>query len=121
MGCCMKNKKNVRINNNISLNSNLNYHTNYYSYNNQNNINKLSKNNLLKILNFLQFKELREVGKINRLFNYLTKDDRILIKFFKKKEELIYQKSIQQNNTKSTKFTKDVDLSIVQNIIDGLN
>ena len=81
-------------------------------------IDKISKKNWLRIINFLQYKELKEVGKINRLLNYLSKDDKILIKFFKKKYSIIdYTKnpsidrievSVNYNNTQ------------VQNIIDGV-
>ncbi len=81
-------------------------------------IDKITKKNWLRIIDFLQYKELKEVGKINRLFNYLSKDDKILIKFFKKKYSIIdYTKnpsidrievSVNYNNTQ------------VQNIIDGV-
>jgi hypothetical protein len=81
-------------------------------------IDKISKKNWLRIMDFLQYKELKEVGKINRLLNYLSKDDKILIKFFKKKYSIIdYTKnpsvdiievSVNYNNTQ------------VQNIIDGV-
>ena len=52
-------------------------------------LNKISKNNWLKIIDYLQYQELKEVAKTNRLLNYLSKDDKILIKFFKKKMILL--------------------------------
>ena len=80
-------------------------------------IDKISKKNQLRIINFLQYKELKEVGKINRLLNYLSKDDKILIKFFKKKYSIIdYSKNpsvdlIEDSINNNTQ---------VQNIIDGV-
>ena len=49
-------------------------------------LNNISKKNWLKIIDYLQYQELKEVAKTNRLLNYLSKDDKILIKFFKKKK-----------------------------------
>ena len=80
-------------------------------------IDKISKKNWLRIIDFLQYKELKEVGKINRLLNYLSKDDKILIKFFKKKYSIIdYSKNpsvdlIEDSINNNTQ---------VQNIIDGV-
>jgi RIO-like serine/threonine protein kinase len=77
-------------------------------------LNKISKNNWLKIIDYLQYQELKEVAKTNRLLNYLSKDDKILIKFFKKKNDII--DFITPYNT-NTSFN---DNKYVQNIIDGV-
>lgn len=50
--------------------------------------NLISQNNWLNILDFLNYGEIKEVGKTNKLFNYLVKQNQILIKFFKKKNDL---------------------------------
>jgi hypothetical protein len=79
-------------------------------------IDKISKKNWLRIMDFLQYKELKEVGKINRLLNYLSKDDKILIKFFKRKKTNVEYIKINQCNEISH-FNNN---TLVQNIIDGI-
>ena len=39
----------------------------------------------LNVLDYLNYSELKEVGRTSRLFNYLVRQNKILIKFFKKK------------------------------------
>ncbi len=75
---------------------------------------KISKNNWLKIIDYLQYQELKEVAKTNRMLNYLSKDDKILIKFFQKKNDNIYYKTPKSINTSF------IDNTSVQNIIDGI-
>lgn len=77
-------------------------------------LNKISKNNWLKIIDYLQYQELKEVAKTNRMLNYLSKDDKILIKFFQKKNDNIYYKTPKSINTSF------IDNTSVQNIIDGI-
>lgn len=64
---------------------------------------KLNSNSLLNIIDYMSFVELKEIGKINRLFNYLAKQNTILIKFFKKKVvkpyNQIYSFSILKKNS----------------------
>lgn len=47
---------------------------------------KISESNWSKVIDYLNFKELTEVGKINKFFNYLARQDRVLVKFFSKKQ-----------------------------------
>lgn len=49
--------------------------------------NSISKNSCLKIFDFLQYKELVEVGKVNKKFNLLSKNSKVLIKFFQKRND----------------------------------
>ena len=119
MGCGIEVSKKIKINY-ISL-----YKNSYSTINSKmpnpshrKYLSKISSKNWLKILNFLQFNELKEAGKINRQLNFLSKDNRILIKFFQKIEEdnnLIY--SFENQNTTQL---LDFDKSSVQKIIDGL-
>ena len=83
------------------------------NYLKQNTINKILINNWLRILNFLQYQDLKEIGKTNRLFNRLSKDNRILIKFFKKRDSEYYFEA------QSTNLSFNNEDSLVQNIIDG--
>ncbi len=39
----------------------------------------------VKVIDFLSYNELKEVGKVNRKFNMLVKNNEVLVKFFKKK------------------------------------
>jgi hypothetical protein len=77
-------------------------------------LNNISKKNWLKIIDYLQYQELKEVAKTNRMLNYLSKDDKILIKFFQKKNDNIYYKTPKSINTSF------IDNTSVQNIIDGI-
>ena len=84
------------------------------NYLKQNTINKILINNWLRILNFLQYQDLKEIGKINRFFNRLSKDNRILIKFFQKRNSEYYY-----FDALSTRLSINNDDSFVQNVIDG--
>lgn len=45
------------------------------------------------VIDFLNYSEVKEIGKVNRAFNKIAKQDNILIKFFKKKSnEILYHK-----------------------------
>ena len=47
----------------------------------------ISQKTWINIIDYLNYSELKEVGKINRAFNYLARQNKILIKFFKKKND----------------------------------
>ena len=51
----------------------------------------------LKVIDYLSYKELKEVGKINRKFNKLVKNNNVLLKFFKKINS-IYSRNINKND-----------------------
>ena len=51
----------------------------------------ISQNSWINILDFLNYSDLKEVGKTNKLFNYLVKQNKILVKFFKKKNNVIME------------------------------
>ena len=61
--------------------------------------NKTHQQNWTNIIDFLNFKELQEIGKTSKMFNYLVKQDKVLIKFFKKKEPNSKPTSPQFNST----------------------
>ena len=54
----------------------------------------------ISLLDYLYFKELKEIGKVNRKLNSLTKSSEILLKFFKKKCDILNgsTKIIQKNS-----------------------
>lgn len=49
-------------------------------------LNRINGNTWMKIVDYLNYQELREVGKTNKMFNYIAKQNDVLIKFFKKKQ-----------------------------------
>lgn len=59
---------------------------------------KISENNWSKVIDYLNFKELKEVGKINKYFNYLAKQDRVLVKFFSKKQNKNFKTESKNKN-----------------------
>ena len=66
--------------------------------------NKIQQSNWINIIDFLNFKELHEIGKTSKVFNYLVKQDKVLIKFFKKKNTNTKHMSPQSNSTKANFF-----------------
>ena len=120
MGCGIEGSKKIKINYlTILPNSDSTFNSKMQTlYYRNNNSLKISKNNWLIILNFLQYKELKEIGKVNRQFNYYTKDNRILIKFFQKKED-DYFNNFNYENKKYIDNYNNYDKSSVQKIIDG--
>jgi hypothetical protein len=111
MGCDVYTKKKIIK---IQTNPILKKTNEKITYSKENMINKIFINNWLRILNFFQYQDLKEIGKTNRFFNRLSKDNRILIKFFKKRN------SENDFEVQSTKFSiNNEDSSLIQNIIDG--
>ena len=89
----------------------------------------ISQKSWINIIDFLNYTELKEVGKINKSFNSMVKQNKILIKFFKKKSDLprqkvgkkinnIYSKKVfdsfcllQNNNNKDSSMISDYSTS----------
>lgn len=120
MGCGLKKANKINIESNITIpkkRSNTSMETNNTNINYNKFANKISKKNWLRIIDYLQYNELKEIGKTNRTFNYLIKDDKILIKFFKRKKTNLEYIKINQCNDISH-FNNN---TLVQNIIDGIN
>ena len=111
MGCNVQ-TKNIKIK--IQTNPICQKTNEKINYSNQNKINKIFINNWLRILNFFQYQDLKEIGKINRFFNRLSKDNRILIKFFQKRNSEYYY-----FDALSTRLSINNDDSFVQKVIDG--
>ena len=101
MGCNFSNSSNIKIISKITSaktsfydfenknlihihNKNKNNHY-YHSYNN-----RITFNLWKKVIDFLPFQDLKEVGKINRKFNIICKNENILVKFFKKINDSYY-------------------------------
>ena len=112
MGCDVYTKKKIIK---IQTNPILKKTNEKITYSKENMINKIFINNWLRILNFFQYQDLKEIGKTNRFFNRLSKDNRILIKFFQKRNSEYYY-----FDALSTRLSINNDDSFVQNVIDGL-
>ena len=72
--------------------------------------NFISQNNWLNILDFLNYAEIKEVGKTNKLFNYLVKQNQILIKFFKKKNDSAIDYQQHPKNNKGVNLRRAIAL-----------
>ena len=73
------------------VDNNKNQNTKKGVYKNKEYKSLISQNCWINVLDFLNYSDLKEVGKTNKLFNYLVKQNKILVKFFKKKNnQIIY-------------------------------
>ena len=63
--------------------------------------NKITNKNLVNIIDFLNYGEIKEVGKVNKLFYRLLKQNEILIKRFKTRKSQFYSKIINGSNYKN--------------------
>ena len=59
----------------------------------------------VKIIDYLSFNEIKEIGKINKTFNRVVKQNEILIKFFKKRNSDYKQSFIKSNTVKYISFS----------------
>ena len=72
------------------------------------------------IIDYLSYNEIKEIGKINKTFNRIVKQNEILIKFFKKRNSDSKQ-SIKNSNIKSNTL-KFISFSLLRNssVISGI-
>ena len=122
---------------------NRNKMTKVYCVDNQNRISKrgeynskeskslIYQNSWINILDFLNYSDLKEVGKTNKLFNYLVKQNKILVKFFKNKNNEImyniYAKKIfesfsilQLNQKRNNSIVSEYSTSSEEKVINNL-
>ena len=109
MGCGINGKKNVLI---TSKTSDLTLRDTLSSCI-PNKQSFISDDNWLKIFHFLSFTELKEVGRTNKYFNRLSRDDKLFIKFFRNNNYIYNQTYIQSfcfscANTTQTEPTNSV-------------
>lgn len=118
MGCGLAQSKKIQVNpliKKLSASQVYNIHKlPQFNYVNRSLMLKLNSNSLLNIIDYLSFVELKEIGKINRLFNYLAKQNTILVKFFKKKvvvkpENQIDSFSILKKNSLISNYSTSSD------------
>ena len=71
----------------------------------------ITQRSWLNVLDYLNYSELKEVGRTSRLFNYLLRQNKILIKFFKKKnngyQNRNYNKIIESFSVLQKNFVKN--------------
>ena len=91
----------------------------------------ISQNSWINVLDFLNYSDLKEVGKTNKLFNYLVKQNKILVKFFKNKNNEImyniYAKKIfesfsilQLNQKRNNSIVSEYSTSSEEKVINNL-
>lgn len=59
---------------------------------------KVSQFSWLNIIDYLNYTDIKEVGKTNKMFNYLVRQNSVLIKFFKRKKTNM--KYLKEDNRK---------------------
>ena len=59
---------------------------------------KVSQLSWLNIIDYLNYTDIKEVGKTNKMFNYLVRQNSVLIKFFKRKKTNM--KYLKEDNRK---------------------
>jgi hypothetical protein len=97
MGCGIAGKKQIKVKG-ISDGSRI--YSNDNSFNSNNNVmsNKsycINESAWMNVVDFLSFNELKQVAKVNRMFNCISKQHDILIKFFKKRKQNEFTPSTQ--------------------------
>ena len=93
MGCGIARKKQIKVKSVVT-------HSNENSFNNISTVmvNKsysINETSWMNVIDFLSFNELKQVAKVNRMFNYISKQHDILIKFFKKRKQNEFTPSTQ--------------------------
>ncbi len=73
----------------------------------------------VKIIDYLSFNEIKEIGKINKTFNRVVKQNEILIKFFKKRNSDYKQNNINFIKSNTYNF---ISFSLLRNstVVSGL-
>ena len=130
MGCVQNNKKiKIEINSEFMKKSpskltesdNIDYETINNKYL-RNMSHRVSLKLWIKIIDFLDFNELKEIGKINKTFKRVCKQNEILIKFFKKRNSdynyhQSFKSNIKSNTFKFLSFSILKNSSVISNII----
>ena len=134
MGCVQNNKKiKIEINSEFMKKSpskltesdNIDYETINNKYL-RNMSHRVSLKLWIKIIDFLDFNELKEIGKINKTFKRVCKQNEILIKFFKKRNSdynyhQSFKSNIKSNTFKFLSFSIFKNSSVISNIISENN
>ena len=133
MGCGLSGKKKIKLQGAVSQSkSNSNHSKSFVQKEYLYLINEKSWKN---IINFLGYNDLKEVGKTNKMFNQISKQEYILIKFFKRRNKTLQLKqssvftgdntfysdnqqneSLNNNNRLSQPITKDT-VKVLQKFI----
>ena len=134
MGCVQNNKKiKIEINaefmkkspSKLTESDNIDYETINNKYL-RNMSHRVSLKLWIKIIDFLDFNELKEIGKINKTFKRVCKQNEILIKFFKKRNSdynyhQSFKSNIKSNTFKFLSFSILKNSSVLSNIISENN
>jgi hypothetical protein len=134
MGCIQNNKKvQIEINeNNIIDSPSKITESNEFDYSIINELylknmaHRLTLDLWVKIIDYLPYNEIKEIGKINKTFNRVVKQNEILIKFFKKRNSsCVGNKSvksgIKSNTNKFLSFSVLRNSTIVSNVMSDSN
>ena len=90
MGCGIARKQQIKVKGLIQHSTNSPNHTAIV-----NKTYSLNESSWMNVVDFLSFNELKQVAKVNRMFNCISKQHDILIKFFKKRKQNEFTPSTQ--------------------------
>ena len=107
MGCGMNKTKKPVIISITSLNYRKTIRTTRTNSRKKSYKNMISKNSWFYILDFLSYNEIKEVGKTNKMFNYLVKQNQILVKFFKNKNTPATSQNVYETESSNSKFKEN--------------
>ena len=135
MGCGLSGRKKINITATVSQSKSNSNHSQQYVQKEY--IYLINEKSWKNIINFLGYNDLKEVGKTNKMFNQISKQEDILIKFFKRRNKTLQLKqssvftgdntfysdnqqnesiNIQFNNRLSQPITKDT-VKVLQKFI----
>ena len=90
MGCGLSGRKKINITATVSQSKSNSNHSQQYVQKEY--IYLINEKSWKNIINFLGYNDLKEVGKTNKMFNQISKQEDILIKFFKRRNKTLQLK-----------------------------
>lgn len=90
MGCGLSGRKKINITATVSESKSNSNHSQQYVQKEY--IYLINEKSWKNIINFLGYNDLKEVGKTNKMFNQISKQEDILIKFFKRRNKTLQLK-----------------------------
>lgn len=104
MGCGVSGRKKIGVK--TSIESDAKYKKiKSESTKGKNYVNDINEKAWKNIISFMSFCDLKEVGKVNKLFNLLSKQDDILIKFFKNRNRFLHINNSTVNSNENTMYS----------------
>ena len=97
MGCGLSGRNKINITATVSQSKSNSNHSQQYVQKEY--IYLINEKSWKNIINFLGYNDLKEVGKTNKMFNQISKQEDILIKFFKRRNKTLQSSIFTGDNT----------------------